>query len=71
MKYLNITKLTIGIILIIVGLIFGYKILNLNTRNGNGIIMTGESNASYTPLYAGICIFAGAYLIASIKKEMA
>ena len=74
MKHLNLIKLIIGILLVAFGLFLGYRLLM--ETSGQSIITlsiaftgTGNATATYTPLYAAICIYSGAYLISKIQQN--
>lgn len=76
MKYLTLIKALFGIILIIFGMYFGILIAN-ESRN-SGLVsrisfVAGPAGSgitsTYSPIYAGICILAGVYLLAKVKSE--
>ncbi|MFB9844560.1 hypothetical protein [Mucilaginibacter ginsenosidivorans] len=75
MKHLEKTKFLLSIILIFWGLFLGIKMLSFNVGNVffNTAFAIGYQTlpvvATYTPIYAGICIISGIYLITKVKAE--
>lgn len=79
MKYLNSAKIFISVLLITVGLSFGYRMFkdtidfpiinNTAISIPNNVNIQTESTATYTPIYAGICIIAGVYLLSKVERE--
>ncbi|RXK58107.1 hypothetical protein ESA94_19035 [Lacibacter luteus] len=77
-KIIELIKLILGLILLFIpvltGIIFcleSFKILNrsLNYANLSGIWRHGDTGASNTSIFLGLCGLAGAYLLANYKTN--
>ena len=76
MKTMFKIRVALGFILVLIGLFFAFNITIYNFNSGNSQTMqymlypNEKGFALETPIYFGICLFSGVYLIANAYKDI-